>query len=453
MKTLWAFFICVLSLSAAAQVTYKCEDNFKVFEGRYLIKEYNDAYKLLSELRVKCPKVNENLYVYGEAILKYEIEVAQTPEERKAMVEDLAALYNEQFVNFPSSGADVKKTQLQLDNKLITTSEAYKAFTASFNKNRQAFMDFNSILAYFYMVLDDFKSGKGMTDEQYFEKYGEISTQVAFAKNKITEDKQTLLKKKETAMLTDVETQFVADAEYIIDALDNVAEVIQKQSRDYVSCEKLEAYYGKSYEDHKNDYNWIDAMVNALYDKKCFKSALLQKGAVALHTIKPTKDTAYRLGMIGLKTGNKEDALKYLEQSASMEANSERKSDIYYQIASSHKNTDKAVAKKYVQKTITLNPKNAQAYLMLAEMYATVPANDECGLNNFERKTLNYLAIDTAKKAEVAEPKYKAAVAAAVKRYEKNLPSKEEAKAMGKRRGDDITFGCWINEKVTLPKL
>ncbi len=213
MKTLWAFFICALSLSATAQVTYKCEDNFKVFEGRYLIKEYNDAYKLLSELRVKCPKVNENLYVYGEAILKYEIEVAQTPEDRKAMVEDLVALYNEQFVNFPSSGADVKKMQLQLDNKLITNTEAYKAFDTSFNKNRQSFLDFNSLLSYFYMVFDDFKSGKGMTDEQYFEKYGEISTQVAFAKNKIIEDKKALLKKKETNTLTDTETQYISDAE------------------------------------------------------------------------------------------------------------------------------------------------------------------------------------------------------------------------------------------------
>ncbi len=136
-----------------------------------------------------------------------------------------------------------------------------------------------------------------------------------------------------------------------------------------------------------------------------------------------------------------------------MEQNPERKSDIYYHIASSARNSDKGVTKKYIQKAIDLNPKNGQAYLMLSEMYATVPANDECGLNNFERKTLNYLAIDAAKKAEVAEPKYKAAVEAAVKRYEKNLPTKEEAKVMGKRKGDDVTFGCWINEKVTLPKL
>ncbi len=62
-----------------------------------------------------------------------------------------------------------------------------------------------------------------------------------------------------------------------IDALDNVAEVIQRQSRDYVSCEKLEAYYGKNYEDHKDDYNWTEAMVNALYDKKCFRSSLTDK--------------------------------------------------------------------------------------------------------------------------------------------------------------------------------
>lgn len=454
MKTLLAFFIGVLSLTATAQVASKCEDNFKVFQGRFLAKEYNEAYTLLDDLRKKCPKVNENLYVYGESILKYKLEVATTPEEKNPFLENLIALYNEQSANYPSSGAEVKKVQLQLDSKLITNAEAYKGFNAAFARNRQSFTDYNSILTYFNLFLEEYKSGKGISDDQYFEKYGEITSQVAYATNKISQERDALVKKKETSTLTDAERQFIDDAQPNLDALESVGEIIRKQNKDYVTCDKLNAYYEKNYENHKADVPWLDAMVSALYDKQCYKSALLKKGALALHTIKATKETAYRLGTISLKNkAEKKEAIKYFEEAASFETNPTNKAQIYFDIANAAKNSDKATAKQYLLKTVEFNPKSGEAYMTLAQLYSGVMPNDECRLADFDRKALNFLAIDTAKKAEAADPKLKTTVDAAIKRYSKNLPSKDEAKAMGKRKGDTVTYTCWINETITLPNL
>lgn len=452
MKTLWAFFIGVLSLTATAQVASKCEDNFKVFEGRFLSKEYNEAYALLADLRKKCPKVNENLYKYGEPILKYQIEVATLPEQKKPFIEDLIALYNEQSVNYPSSGAEVKKALLQLDNKLITNAEAYKALDAAFAKNRQAFTDYNSILTYFNLFLEEYKAGKGISDDQYFEKYGEITSQIAYAQNKISQERDALVKKKETNMLSDAERQFIVDAEPNLDALESVGEIVRKQSKDYISCDKLNIYYEKNYESHKTDVAWLDAMVTALYDKKCYKSALLKKGALALHSIKASGETAYRLALISLKKkGETTEAVKYFEEAASFENNPAKKAKIYFDIANATKNSDKAITKKYILKTVELNPKMGEPYLLLAELYTM--SNTECKLTDFDQKVLNFLAIDTAKKAEIADSKFKTTVDAAVKRYSKNLPTKEEAKAVGKKKGSTVTYGCWINETVTLPNL
>lgn len=452
MKILWAFFITVLSLTATAQVAPKCEDSFKVFEGKYFTKEYNDAYTAMADLRKRCPKVNENLYNYGEAVLKYKIEVATLPEEKKPFIEDLVSLYNEQSVHYPSSGAGVKKVQLQLDNKLITNAEAYKAFSAAFAKNSQAFTDYNSLLGYYNLFFEEYKAGKAISDDQYFEKYGEITAQVAYAQAKFKEDRDALVKKQETSMLTDAERQFIADAEPNIEGLESVGEMIASQSKDYVSCDKMNAYYDKSYEAHKADYLWIEGMVNALYAKKCFKSAVLQKGALALHEKKPSKETAYRLGMIALKKGDKTNGVKYFEQTADLEQDGGKKAKIYFEIARAAQNTDKALAKKYLLKTVEINPKMGQPYLLLAEMYANVSPNSDCKLTDFERKVLKFLAIDTAKKAEV-EAKYKAAAADAITKYRKKLPTKAEAKVLGKKKGDAIAFGCWINETVTLPNL
>lgn len=452
MKTLLAFFISALSLTAVAQAP-KCEDNFKVFEGRYLAKNYDDAYAVMADLRVKCPKVSENLYAYGEQILLYKIEAATLPEEKKPFIDDLVALYNEQSANYPLSGAEVKKAQLQFDNKLIAGDVAYKAFDAAFNKNRRSFTDYNSLLTYFNLFFEQYKGSKGITDDQYFEKYGDISSQVSLAKVKMAEKRDAIVKKQETSMITDLERQFVADAEPNLDALENVAEIIRRQSKDYISCEKLEAFYDKGYEGHKTDAVWLESMVDAFYGKKCFRSALLQKGALAVHAIKPTKETAYRLGVIAAKKGDKKEAVKYFEQAAVLEPDPVKKAAVFYDIATAAQNTDKAISKQYLLKTVELNPKKGDAYLLLAELYTSVTANDECKLTDFDRKVINFLAIDTAKKAGVADPNLKSSADLIIKRYSKNLPNKAEAKAIGKKKGDKVAFGCWINETVTLPSL
>ncbi|MHA3789760.1 tetratricopeptide repeat protein [Flavobacterium hauense] len=452
MKLLWVLFVSVLGFTAVAQSVPKCEDSFKVFEGKFLSKEYNDAYKLLPNLRKRCPKVDENLYVYGEGILKYLIEVATLPEEKKPFVEDLVALYNEQSMNYPASSATVKKTQLQLDYKLINNAEAYKAFDAAFAKNKLAFTDYNAILSYYNLFFEAYKAGKGISDDQYFDKYGEITSQVLNAQVQITKEKELLVTKQEKSTLSDAEKQFIIDAEPNVEGLENVNEIIFTQSKDYVSCDKMNAYYDKNYEAHKENYVWVESMVNALYAKKCYKSLVLQKGALTLDGLKPTSLSSFRLGMIALKKGDSKSGITYFEKAAELEKDSAKKVKIYSEITNIAQNSDKAIAKKYLLKTIELNPKKVEVYLVLADLYANVSSKSDCNLTDFDRKVLNFLAIDTVKKA-AADPKYKTAVDEAVKRYSKNLPKKDEAKVLGKRKGDVVSFGCWINEKVTLPNL
>ncbi|MDV6168964.1 hypothetical protein R1T16_11040 [Flavobacterium sp. DG1-102-2] len=452
MKTFLTLIFCAVGLTVFAQKAPKCEDSYKAFEGKFLAKDYNDAYTVLSDLRVRCPKVNENLFVYGEAILKYRVEVSQTPEDAKANVADLIALYGEQLSNYPMSGADVKKTQLQMEHGLITKPDAYKAFTASFNTNRNAFTDYKSLLAYYDLVLEDFKSGKGINDDQYFQKYADISAQVAYAEDNITARQKDILKKKETSTLTDEETQFITDAPLTIEALGNVADVIRKQSRDYVTCEKMEAYYEKNYEAHKTDVAWLSSLADAMFGKKCYSSTLLKKAVLAIHTVKPTKETSFRLGILTFKNGDNKEAVKYFEQAIMLETSQVKKSDICMQMASLSQ-SDRAAQKQYLLRAVELDPKAGQAFLKLAQMYATVQPNDECKLTDFDRKTLNFLAIDMAKKAQAAEPRYKMAAETAIAGYTKNLPTKQEAKVLKKKKGDTVTFGCWINETVTLPNL
>ena len=89
-----------------------------------------------------------------------------------------------------------------------------------------------------------------------------------------------------------------------------------------------------------------------------------------------------------------------------------------------------------------------KAYLFLAQLYSN-SAND-CGKTDFEKKAVYYLAIQTAQKAGLAEPRLKPTAEKAAKDYEaKSLTASEISKA--KMNGKLVTIGCWINETITFP--
>ena len=439
----------VAALTASAQS--KCEESFKAFEAKYSLKAYEDAYKLMPELRKKCPKFSDKLYAYGEGILKYRIVVSRTPEDKQKNIDELVTLYTEQDMNYPGTGGAVKKIMLLHDHKLINDEESYEALNTAFNKDREAFTDYTALQTYFLLLRDRYTAGKGITDEQFITKYSDISGQVAYSKNKINERKEAILKKQETQMITDEERLFLKDADQMLEGFDAVADNISILASKEFSCEKMEVFYEKGYDENKTNAGWLGGMVTVMFGNKCYGSNVLYNGTKALNEIKPTAETAYQLGILTLRRGNTKEAMAYFEKAASMEVMPVKKAALYYEMATIFRNQDKAEAKKYVMKTLELDPKSGKAYLLLAGMYAN--AGKECELTDFDRKALYWLAEDTARKAEAADPKYKATVAKLVEGYDKNKPTKDLAKASGKKKGDTITYGCWINETVTIPNL
>jgi tetratricopeptide (TPR) repeat protein len=170
----------------------------------------------------------------------------------------------------------------------------------------------------------------------------------------------------------------------------------------------------------------------------------------ALNKANPTSDSAMMLGYLSQKRNETKQALAYYEQAAALQNDPARKANTYVLIASSYRNIDMAEAKKYALKAAATDPKSGEAYLLLGNMYMSASG---CNLTDFDKKALLWLAADMFKKAEVAEPKYKATVAALNKRNAVKLPTKADIKAAKKSSGDTITFGCWINETVTIPKV
>lgn len=453
-KSLSVFLLIISVMFANAQGTSKCEAAFATYEASVKSGDYDGALSQFKDLKDKCPKVSDKLYLYAEAVLNSKIDAARTTEERKVYINDLASLYTQFDKNFPGNknSNEIKKALLLNEYKMIPESEVFAILDASFKSNRQNFTNYKALELYFNLYLKKYEEGKsGVSDKDFISSYNDISGQLIFAKNKLSAQRNELLKKQETQMLTDEEKQFVADAAQEIDVFTAIGENADIQASKHFTCEKLEQYYNEGYEKHKADAAWLEAMVNTMFNNKCLRSPLLQQGATALFELQPTTETALRLGSLAQKRNDLKEAIKYFELAAGMENSSESKASLYYRIAGIFRNSDKKEAKSYALKATQLNPKFGKPYVFLAEMYSSV--SSECDVNAFDRKALLWLAIETVKKAEVAEPKYKATVESVIKSYEKRLPTKSEAKAAGKKKGDQIVYGCWINETVTVPNI
>ncbi|RZJ72629.1 MAG: hypothetical protein EOO45_10750 [Flavobacterium sp.] len=457
MKAKWFFTIFLLvvaSSGAFAQgANQKCESSFKTFENNVKAGDLNDADNLLPDLLKLCPKVSEKVYEYGQLVLEHKVRTASSSEDEKKSVNDLLDLYSVYEKNFPANNNAItlKRARLQWKYKLAPEQDVYKALSSAFAKNRQAFADYESIEIYFNLFLKDYEANKKLTQEEFLEAYGAISGQVIAAKNAIAQKEAELRQKKETTPLSEDEARFLEGAEQASESLTAVGENVYKQSSKYLSCEMLEAYYGKNYSENKTNVAWLNGLVEVMMSSRCYNSPIMQQSALDAHVLRPTAQSAYTLGNIAMRNRDSKKAIGYYEESAGLEKNIQKKSELYYEIASIFRNSDKAEAKKYALKSAELNPKYGRPYLLLAEMYSSV--TKECTLTDFEKKAVYWLAIDASQKAAVAEKKYQPTATAMIKNFDARKPGKQDVKDAKLKKGAKVAIGCWINETVTVPNI
>ena len=167
-----------------------------------------------------------------------------------------------------------------------------------------------------------------------------------------------------------------------------------------------------------------------------------------LHSLKPTVQSAYFMGIASLKKKDFTTALQYYNQSADLQTNPVEKARIYYNIATSLVSNDNAKSKEYLQKALSFDATNGKVYIFLAQLYAN--SADTCGANDFEKKAIYFLAAETVKKAEKANPKLKPAVDQMVADFKAKAPSSAEISKL-KLNGKSFAIKCWINETIVFP--
>ena len=453
----WIGLMIILPVSA--QNSEECLQDLSIFAEYAKVKNYDEAYGPWLKVREACPSLYVAIFSYGERILKDRIKKA-TPETRDAETADLIKLYDQWLENFPtrrnvSVSGDIisSKAQAMLDYKTADKMEVYKTFDLAYQTDAKSFNNPKELYNYFKTLYDLYKEGnQGVTMEQLFNKYEEVSEKFEIESINLAKKLDVILKKQEEGTpLSSREVRskrvYGINSNAIGTFLSNLDAIISKEA----TCVNLVPLYKRNFEEFKSDAVWLKRAASRMDSKECSDDPFFVTLVEALHTLDPSADSAYYLGILKDKAGNSQEALKYYEESISLQTDPYKKAKILYKIAIKFKSAGrKSSARSYALKALRFQPSMGRAYLMISNLYAG-SAND-CGETQFNKRAVYWLAAQMAFKAGEVDASIKKLALKTAKSYEGRAPSKTEIFTEG-NQGATIEFDCWIKSSVKVPEL
>lgn len=416
------FILGILLVTNSNAQKFDCASKIKTYHELLKEGKYNESYNPWEETRKNCPKEDQAIYTDGIQILQYKIDNAASAEEKEKTVRETLKLYDQYYKNFPSQAADyeVSKAMLLADNKIDSKEEIFTLLDNGFTKASGNVTSVSAIFTYFTMYVERYKAGdKKITSNSVLDKYTMVKSLLAQLQASHPEEKN------------------YATAQRAID----------KTIKELATCENLTEFYTKNLEANKENASWLTSALASL-SGECATKPIFSTLAEKLYSIKATSQSAGYMALANTNQRKFPEAIKFYNESADLENDPLQKAKIYYSLATGLESGNPQSAKELLNKALALDPKMGKAYLFLAELYTNYAK--DCGKTDFEKKAIVYLAVETNKKAAIADPKLKPTAEKVNQRLAaKSLNAAEISKE--KKNGKSITIGCWINETITFP--
>ena len=437
----------------------ECLEQLSIFAESAKIKNYQAAYEPWKTVLDNCPTLSLATYQYGEIILKDFIKKSESEEDKSKYLNDLLSLYDQWAENFPERKGVRQigkiyssKGQAMLDNGIKDKELIYDTFDFAFKNDPVSFTNPKSLAYYFQTGYDLYKVGSKINLETLFEKYEELTEKFEFLKTNISKNIDIILKKEESGTaLTSKEVRNKRIYDTNSNAVSAYLQLIDQLIAKEATCDILIPLYTKNFEENKNNPLWIRRAAGRLDGKDCSDDPLFVTLVEQLHSLEPSADSAYYLGILNDKQGNSEDALKYYQESVSLQTDNYKKANILYKIAVKFKNAGRRVsARNYAEQALSYQPSLGRAYLLIANMYAD--SANGCGDTQFNKRAVFWLAAQTAVKAGRVDASLKKLSDRTAAAFNGRAPSKTDIFTEG-NQGTSITFSCWIGRSIKVPSL
>ena len=437
----------------------ECLEQLSIFAESAKIKNYQAAYEPWKTVLDNCPTLSLATYQYGEIILKDFIKKSESEEDKSKYLNDLLSLYDQWAENFPERKGVRQigkiyssKGQAMLDNGIKDKELIYDTFDYAFKNDPVSFTNPKSLAYYFQTGYDLYKVGSKINLETLFEKYEELTEKFELLKTNISKNIDIILKKEESGTaLTSKEVRNKRIYDTNSNAVSAYLQLIDQLIAKEATCDILIPLYTKNFEENKNNPLWIRRAAGRLDGKDCSDDPLFVTLVEQLHSLEPSADSAYYLGILNDKQGNSEDALKYYQESVSLQTDNYKKANILYKIAVKFKNAGRRVsARNYAEQALSYQPSLGRAYLLIANMYAD--SANGCGDTQFNKRAVFWLAAQTAVKAGRVDASLKKLSDRTAAAFNGRAPSKTDIFTEG-NQGTSITFSCWIGRSIKVPSL
>ena len=182
---------------------------------------------------------------------------------------------------------------------------------------------------------------------------------------------------------------------------------------------------------------------------ECQSSDAYFKAAEYAHAISPSAQTAKSLGALYYKQREDIDkAIEYYNQAIELADDKNVKADIYYAIASLYMLQEKYdSSRSNVNKCIANNANKGDAYILLAQLYASnINWSNEPALN----RCAYFAVLDKLEQAKKVDSSVAERANNLIRDYKKQIPASEDLFMFGYKAGDKIEIKGWINETTTI---
>ena len=426
--TITMMFFAVASFAqskygATPEDSVTCVESTSLYVEFYKQKNYADAKGPWLKAVQHCPKSSKNLYIKGAVMYKSFIKAEQDVDKRAKLVDTLMWIYDQRIENFGQKGNVLGRKGADLARyDKSRYKEAYGYLKESFelegNKSQKG-----AITAYYKLTEKMVKKGE-LEKEELFTLFPKLSAVVVenTKKAKTPEAKEKWLK---------------------------VAGALEQIFSKYAGCPELVEIYTPKYEANPSDTNVLIQIIAFFEKSDCTDEELFLKASMSLDKVKPSALSKFGIGRSLLKKERYSEAIQYFKEAAELSETTPGKINSYKYIAFTQLNLKQyASAKTYALKMLKLDPKNADAYMIIGDAY--LYGSKSVGENACEQAGGYWAAVSKYQKAKSLNPEFADKANKKIASAKAQYPSKEDCFFYKILDGQAYHVGGWINEDVTV---
>ena len=412
-------------------ITEECIMNISLFQQSAKNKQFADAVEPWYQVYKTCPNANRAIYTRGDDIIGWQIEQAQTEEEKAPLKATLMEMYDnwiKWYGDDPQYPTAYILGAKGMDYCNFFTEDELKE--PAYNWLKQSIQgmgvksSLNVVNKFAELANGLYKSNPDKYSEQYIADY-QLATDVL------------------NIIAADPTNKYASNAKSYKEYIDNVFAVSGA-----ADCAKLDELYAKTVQSSLNDIEMLGKVMKLYRRVGCTESDVYFAAAEASHKLQPTAESAAGCAAMSAKKGNYKDAVAYYDQAIALTEDDEDKANYLYNNAVYAFNNlgQYSVARQYARRSLEVKADQGRCYLLIGLMYAASKPYDDAVLN----KTVFWVAVDKFVKAKQVDPSVTEEANKMISSYSRYFPTTEEIffqPELGK--GKSFTVGGWIGETTT----